>query len=63
MDNLLERAVSAVVKGIIVGVVVALLLLIISALIPDVSLDAGKWGAIAGVLAALYTFVTGRDRV
>jgi TM2 domain-containing membrane protein YozV len=63
MENLLTRAIKAVITGLVAGVIVALLLLVISALIPGVQIDASLWGTIIGILTALYVFVTGEQRL
>lgn len=64
-DNLVERVVRSIVVGIVTGVIVGLLVFVVSALIPgDNTFNASFWGLIAGILAAIYHFVTGgRTRV
>ena len=57
---MLDRVVNAVVAGLVTGIVVALIIWVISALIPGIALDPGFWGTIAGVLAALVAFFSGR---
>lgn len=60
-DNLVERAVTAVVAGLVAGVVTALVVWLISVLVPGVALDPGFWGTVVGVIVALLTFVTGKN--
>lgn len=57
---MLDKVVNAVVAGLVTGVVVALLVWLISVLVPGVALDPGFWGTVAGVLAALVAFFSGR---
>lgn len=56
---MLERIVAAVLVGVAVGLVVALLVFIVSMLLPGASLDPSFWGTVIGLLAGLYTLITG----
>lgn len=62
-SNLVTRLVVAVVSGLIAGVITALLLWVLAQLVPALTLDPGTWGTVVGVLVAIVTFVTGRERV
>lgn len=61
MNDVASRAVKAVVVGLVTAFVVFIILLVVSAILPSVSLDAAKWGMIVGVLAGLYSFLTGNN--
>ena len=50
----------SVVVGVITGFIVFLLVLVISALLPLVSLNASAIGTIAGILAAIVYFLSGK---
>ena len=63
MDNLAARVISAIVHGLIIGFIVFLVLIVISMILPGVSIDAAKWGMIVGMLASLYVFFTGNSTV
>lgn len=60
-NNLVSRALKALVVGLVTGFVAFVIIALISMLIPTVSLDAAKWGAVVGVLAGLISFVTGQN--
>lgn len=61
-DNTIDRALKAVIVGVVTGIIVALVVWLISVL-TAFPLDPGFWGTVAGVLAGLYSFLTGRNIV
>lgn len=61
MEGLALRAVRGIITGLIAGLITALILVVISALIPGISIDAGFWGLIVGILTALWVFLTGEN--
>ena len=60
---MISRFVHSLVAGIVVGLLAALALFIISALIPKFTVDASWWAGIIGLLAFLYDFFVGTDRL
>lgn len=63
MPELLKRILLGAVYGIIAGFLVFLVVLLISALLPLVSLNAAAIGTIAGILTAVIYILTGRTTI
>lgn len=60
-NNIVARALQALVVGLVTGFAVFVILLLVSMLLPAVSLDAAKWSFVVGVIAGLLSFFTGRN--
>ena len=52
---------NALVYGLIVGIVVALIIFVVGALTP-LNLDPTFWGMVAGILAALWSYLNDNRR-
>lgn len=61
-NGVANRALRALLYGVVVGIVVALVVWLLASLTP-LELDPGFWGTVAGVIAGLYSFLTGETRV
>ena len=58
MESLAARIIQAVVIGLLTGFLAFLIILVISMVLPGVSISASFWGGIIGLLAGLYAFLT-----
>lgn len=56
----LNRVLLAILYGIGAGLAVFLVLLIISALLPGVTIDASAWAVFVGLIVAIAHFIRGR---
>lgn len=63
MNELAVRVLRALGVGIITGLVAALVILVISAVLPGVTISASFWGTVLGVIAFVLTLLTGSTRL
>lgn len=59
MSELAVRVLRALGVGILVGLIAALVIVVISAVLPGVTISASFWGTVLGVLAFVLTLLTG----
>lgn len=63
MSELAVRVLRAAGAGLVAGLLTALVILIISAVLPGVTISASLWGTIVGLAVFLLTLFTGNSRL
>lgn len=61
-NSLITRALRALAVGVITGLLAALIIVIVSALLPGVTIEASFWGAVLGLVAGILSFL-GDNRI